>query len=185
MVAAAAAISTLMAATPLFVHHVDASNFSSGADFATALRPLLGTTGATLFALGIVEAGIVATMTISTSSAYALGETVRMRHSLNLDFSQGRLFYGAAIVSTLFAAGIVLIPGAPLLAMTLMVNVIATLLMAPALLLLLLLVNDREIMGIQANGWRTNLAGGTIVVAIALVGAFYGVITVFPGLLGE
>jgi hypothetical protein len=48
-----------------------------------------------------------------------------------------------AIVSALVAAGIVLIPGAPLLAMTLTVNVIATLLMASALLLLLLLVNDR------------------------------------------
>jgi len=36
-----------------------------------------------------------------------------------------------------------------------------------------------------ANGWRGNLAGGTIVVAIALVGALYGVITVFPGVLGQ
>ena len=78
----------------------------------------------------------------------------------------------------------VLIPGAPLLAMTLTVNVIATLLMAPALLLLLLLVNDREIMGGFANAWRANLAGGTIVIALVLVGAVYGVITVFPELLG-
>ena len=78
-----------------------------------------------------------------------------------------------------------LIPGAPLLAMALTVNVIATLLMAPALLLLLLLVNDREIMRDLANGWRDNLAGGTIVVAISLIGALYGVITVFPALLGK
>jgi len=183
--AAVAAIATLVAAAPLFENHVDVSSFASGADFATALRPLLGSTGATLFALGMVEAGLVAAMTISTSSAYALGESIRHRHSLNLGFSQGRLFYGAAIVSTLVAAGIVLIPGAPLLAMTLTVNVIATLLMAPALLLLLLLVNDREIMGRWANGWRTNLAGGTIVGAIALVGAAYGVITVFPDFLGK
>jgi Mn2+/Fe2+ NRAMP family transporter len=182
--AAVAAIATLVAAAPLFVHHVDPSAFASGADFATALRPLLGTTGATLFALGIVEAGVVAAMTISTASAYALGETVRARHSLNLDFAHGRLFYGSAMVSTLVAAGVVLIPGAPLLAMTLTVNVIATLLMAPALLLLLLLVNDREIMAGRGNGWGANLAGGTIVTAIALVGAFYGVITVFPGVLG-
>ena len=141
--------------------------FASGADFATALRPLIGTTGATLFALGIVEAGLVAAMTISTSSSYSLAETVSARHSLNLDFATGRLFYGAAILSTLLAAGIVLIPGAPLLAMTLTVNVIATLLMAPALLLLLLLANDREIMGDLANGRLANLAGGTIVIAIA------------------
>ena len=181
--AAIAAIATVAATAPLFAAHVDVSQFASGADFASALRPLLGSTGATLFALGIVEAGLVAAMTISTSSSYALAETLSARHSLNLDLDRGWLFYSAAIVSTLLAAAIVLIPGAPLLAMTLSVNVIATLLMAPALLLLLLLVNDREIMGDLANGWRTNLAGGTIVVAISLVGAVYSVITVFPGLL--
>ena len=185
LIAAAAAIATVVAAAPLFAAHVNVSSFASGADFATALQPLIGTTGATLFALGIIEAGLVAAMTISTSSSYALAETVSARHSLNLDFSGGKLFYGAAILSTLIAAGVVLIPGAPLLAMTLTVNVIATLLMAPALLFLLLLVNDREIMGDLANGWRTNLAGGVIVTGISLVGALYGVITVFPNLLGQ
>ena len=184
-VAALAAVATLVAAAPLFAHHVDVSTFASGADFASALRPYLGTVGSTLFALGIVEAGLVAAMTISTSSSYALAESLSVRHSLNLDFAGGRLFYGAAIVSTLAAAGVVLIPGAPLLAMTLTVNVIATLLMAPALLFLLLLANDREIMRDLANGWRANLAGGTIVVAISLVGAFYGAITVFPSILGR
>jgi Mn2+/Fe2+ NRAMP family transporter len=57
--------------------------------------------------------------------------------------------------------------------------------MAPALLFLLLLVNDREIMRDLANTWRANLAGGTIIIAISLVGALYGVITVFPNLLGK
>jgi Mn2+/Fe2+ NRAMP family transporter len=184
LVAAITAIATVVATAPLFAHHVDVSNFASGADFATALRHYIGTTGATLFALGIIEAGLVAAMTISTSSSYAFAETLSARHSLNLDFTEGRLFYGAAIVSALVAGAIVLIPGAPLLAMTLTVNVIATLLMAPALLFLLLLVNDREIMRDLANGWRANLAGGTIIIAISLVGALYGVITVFPGILG-
>ena len=184
LIAAVAAIATVVAAAPLFAHHVDVSNFASGADFATALRPFIGTTGATLFALGIVEAGLVAAMTISTSSSYALAETLSARHSLNLDFNDGRLFYGAAIVSAVVAGGIVLIPGAPLLAVTLTVNVVATLLMAPALLFLLLLVNDREIMADLANSWRANIAGGTIIIAISLVGALYGAITVFPGILG-
>ena len=183
--AALAAVATVVAAAPLFAAHVNVSQFVSGADFATALQPLIGSTGATLFALGIIEAGLVAAMTISTSSSYALAETLSARHSLNLDFAGGRLFYGAAILSTLAAAGIVLIPGAPLLAMTLTVNVIATLLMAPALLLLLLLVNDREIMGDLANRWPGNIAGGTIVVGISLVGALYGLITVFPDLLAR
>jgi Mn2+/Fe2+ NRAMP family transporter len=185
VLAAIAGVAAVVVAAPLFVNHVDSSKFASGADFATALQPLIGTTGATLFALGIIEAGAVAAMTISTSSAYAFGETARASHSLNLDFSQGRLFYATAVVSTLFAAAVVLIPGAPLLAITLAVNVIATLLMAPALLLLLLLVNDREIMGAQANGLWGNLVGGGIVVGIVLVGAFYALITVFPGLLPQ
>ncbi len=191
ILAAVAAIATLVATAPLFAAKVDVSNFASGADFATALVPLIGSTGATLFALGILEAGLVAAMTISTSSSYALAETVAAaektseRHSLNLDFANGRLFYGVAIVSTALAAGIVLIPGAPLLAMTLTVNVIATLLMAPALMLLLLLANDREIMGDLANGRLANIAGGAIVIAIAVVGALYGLITAFPNLLGK
>ncbi len=185
VLAAIVGVATLVAAAPLFAAHVNVAEFASGADFATALRPLVGSTGATLFALGIIEAGLLAAMTISTSSSYALAETISARHSLNLDFSQGRIFYGAAILSTVFAACIVLIPGAPLLAITLTVNVIATLLMAPALLFLLLLVNDREIMGNLANGWKANLAGGSIVIAISLVGAFYGVITVFPNLLAR
>ena len=189
ILAAIAAVATLVAAAPLFAAKVDVSTFANGADFATALVPLIGSTGATLFALGILEAGLVAAMTISTSSSYALAETMSAaekapaRHSLNLDFAHGRLFYGVAIASTVLAAGIVLIPGAPLLAMTLTVNVIATLLMAPALLLLLLLANDTEIMGDLANGRWANLAGGTTVVAIAVVGALYGVITAFPNLL--
>ncbi len=181
--AAVVAVAAVVATAPLFAAHLDVGTFAGAADFATALRPQLGSVGATLFALGMIEAGIVAAMTISTSSAYALGETLRSRHSLNSSFSEGRLFYGAALVSVIFAAGIVLIPHAPLLAITLTVNVIATLLMAPALLFLLLLVNDREIMGDLVNNARANFAGGTIVVAISLLGALYGVITVFPSLL--
>ena len=183
LVAAVAAIATVAAAAPLHAAHIDVSHLVNGADFATALRPYIGGVGASLFALGMIEAGLVAAMTISASSSYALAETLAVRHSLNLDFAHGWPFYAAAILSTLFAAAVVLIPGAPLLAMTLAVNVIATLLMAPALLLLLLLVNDHEIMGGLANTWRANVAGTAIIVGIALVGAVFGVVTVFPGLL--
>ncbi len=104
------------------------------------------------------------------------------RHSLNLDFARAGCSSAPRSFRRLLAGAIVLIPGAPLLAMTLTVNVIATLLMAPALLFLLLLANDREIMGDLANGKLANLAGGLCVVLISAVGALYGVITVFPNL---
>jgi Mn2+/Fe2+ NRAMP family transporter len=183
VLAAIAGIAAVVAAAPLFSAHVNVARFASGADFAAALRPLIGSTGATLFALGIIEAGLLAAMTISTSSSYALAETISARHSLNLDFAQGRIFYAAAILSTLFAACIVVIPGAPLLAITLTVNIIATLLMAPALLFLLLLVNDREIMGEYANGRMANFFGIGVTVLLVLAGMAFALITVFPKLL--
>ncbi|HLW37989.1 MAG TPA: divalent metal cation transporter, partial [Candidatus Eremiobacteraceae bacterium] len=181
--AALAAVATVIACSPLFAHHVSSANLSGGTDFATALRPYIGTTGAALFALGIIEAGLVAAMTISTSSAYAFGEVLRCGHSLNLDFTSGLPFYLSALGSTVIAALLVLSPHAPLLAITLTVNVIATLLMAPALVFVLLLANDSEIMHELRNGWRSNVAGVIIVVAIACMGATFGTITIFPSLL--
>jgi Mn2+/Fe2+ NRAMP family transporter len=172
--AAIVAVAAVVAAAPLFAHHVDVSSFSDGADFATALRPYLGSHGAALIALGMIEAGLVAAMTISTSSAYAVGEVLRVEHSLNLDFSQAGRFYFAALGSTVVAAAVVLIPHAPLLAITLTVNVVATLLMAPALVLLLLLANDRTVMGSLRNTVRQNLFGGIVAITIAVIGAVYG-----------
>ena len=175
MLAALVAVAAIVATAPLFANHIDVSTFSGGADFATALRPYIGSVGATLIALGMIEAGLVAAMTISTSSAYAVGEVLRVEHSLNLDFSQAGKFYSAALASTVVAAAIVLIPNAPLLAITLTVNVIATLLMAPALVLLLILANDRDVMGSLRNTVRQNLFAGIVTVAIAVIGAVYGV----------
>ena len=183
IVAAVAVIATLVVAASLFDAHVDVSQLGGGADFATALQPLIGAPAASLFALGIIEAGLLAAMTISTSSSYALAEVFHAGHSLNVDFSEGKLFFAVAIVSTLIAAAIPLIPGAPLVAITIAVNVIATLLMAPALLLLLLIANDGEVMGGLVNKWRANAAGGVCIVFIAVVGAFYGLVTVFPDIL--
>jgi Mn2+/Fe2+ NRAMP family transporter len=183
VIAAVAAIATLCAAAPLFLHHIDPANLSSGADFASALRPYLGNVGSTLFALGMIEAGLVAVITIATSSAYAIGDVSHRGASLNLEFADARLFYLTAMVSVAIAAAVVLIPGAPLLAITLTVNVIATLLMPPALLFLLLLINDRELVGDMANGVWENFAGITVIVLVAAAGAVYGFMTAFPQLL--
>ena len=95
-------------------------------------------------------------------------------------FRDGRRFYLAGFVSVACAAAVVLIPHAPLLAMTIAVNVVATLLMPPALSFLLLLVNDREVVGELCNTRWANVAGVTVVVAISPIGMAYGLITAFP-----
>ena len=179
LVAGVVAIATIVAAAPLFAHHVAASSFSGGGDFATVLRPYIGSTGASLFALGMIEAGVVAAMTISTSSAYAVAEVLHVKGSLNHGFIEAWPFYLAAFASAVVAAAIVSIPHAPLIAIALTVNVIATLLMAPALLLLLLIANDREIMGRLANGKRENVLAISVTVGVAAIGAVYGVVIAF------
>ena len=88
IVAAAAALGAIVAAAPL-AGHISAGNFEA-AQFAQALEPVIGHAGAALFALGMVEAGVVASITISISSAYAFGEVARKPHSLNLRWARAR-----------------------------------------------------------------------------------------------
>jgi len=182
IIAAVAAIATVLATTPLFLHHVDASNFQ-GADFATALVPYVGNIGATLFALGLFEAGLVAALTISLSSAYAFGEVTGSARSLNSTLRGGWPFYAVLMAAAAIAAVLVLLPNAPLVFITLIVNVIAVLAMPPAIVFLLLLVNDREIMGQHANGRLANFFGIGVTVFLILAGLGFALITVFPKLL--
>ena len=182
VLAAIAAVAALVAASPLYVHHLDPANLGSGADFASALRPYLGNVGASFFSLGMIEAGVVAIITIATSSAYAVGDVAHSGASLNLHYGDARLFYFSGMLSVAVAAAIVLVPGAPLLAITLGVNVIATLLMPPALLFLLLLINDRELVGDLANGRLENVAGISVMVLIVGASAVYGVAIAFAQL---
>jgi Mn2+/Fe2+ NRAMP family transporter len=182
LLAAIAAIATVIATTPLFIHHINASSFQ-GAEFAQALAPYVGDVGATLFAIGIFEAGLVAALTISTSSAYAFGEVTGKSHSLNSSLRDGWPFYSVLIAAAGIAAALVLIPNAPLVFISLIVNVIATLAMPPAIVFLMLLVNDREIMGEHANGRLTNFLGITLTIFLVLAGIIFGITTVFPLLL--
>jgi Mn2+/Fe2+ NRAMP family transporter len=177
--AALAALATIVATAPLFAHGMSAGNFEA-AEFAQALRPFVGRWGSALFALGMFEAGMVAAVTISTSSAYAFGEVAHRPHSLNLPFQQGKSFYLVLLLEAAAAAGLVLVPGIPLVYIVLVVNVIAVLAMPPALLFLYMLVNDREIMGeLISPAWANFLALGVVVVLVA-AGVVFGVSVVAP-----
>jgi Mn2+/Fe2+ NRAMP family transporter len=179
VLAAVAALATMLATAPLFLHHMSAANYEA-AEFAQALQPFIGHWGAALFALGMFEAGMVAAITISTSSAYAFGEVARRPHSLNLPFRQGRTFYLVLLVEAIAAAGLVLVPGIPLVYIVLLVNVIAVLAMPPALLFLYMLVNDRDIMGsLISPTWANVLALGVVTLLIA-AGLLFGISVIAP-----
>jgi Mn2+/Fe2+ NRAMP family transporter len=181
--AAVFALAAILATVPLFRHGLNAAQFE-GAEFAQALAPWIGHVGASFFALGIFEAGIVAAIAISTSSAYAFGEVLHTGHSLNRPLREAWPFYLTLTGSACAAAALVLIPSFPLEFVVLTVNVIAVLAMPPALAFLLLLVNDREVMGDQVNGFWANVAGISVTVLLIGAGIGFGLATVFPKWLG-
>ncbi len=180
--AALAGCAAIVATIPLFVHHISARSFQA-AQFAQALEPYIGHVAAALFALGIFEAGMVAAMTISSSSAYALGEVLGTAHSLNRPLREGWPFYLVLVVIAAVAGALVLIPGAPLEYIVLIVNVIAVLAMPPALIFLYLLCRDPAVVGKLTTAPVQNVLISAVVVFLTAAGLFFALVTLFPHLL--
>jgi len=128
-----------------------------------------------VFALGLVEAGAVAILTISASTAYAAGECVGVSHSFNSSPRNATVFYAANVGVALLAAAVILIPGAPLLSIALNANVLATVLLPVGLVFMVMLANDKGLMGSWANKRSTNTIGIAVIAFVGLCGAAYGV----------
>lgn len=183
ILAAIIAVAAIAATSPLMLHQVSAFDLQN-ARFAQALEPLIGHLGASLFAMGIFEAGLVATITISTASAYTFHEVAGTAHSFNTSWREGWRFYAVLLGSAALAGGLTLIPSLPLEDIVILVNVIATLAMPPALLFLLALANDHEIMGPHRNGWLANLAGVSVTVFLIACGLGFTALVLDPHLVG-
>jgi len=175
VLAAVFGIGALIAGAALATHNGGAINGLAGAGFPAALRRVAGSAVGTVFALGLIEAGAVAILTISASTAYAAGECIGVTHSFNSTWRAAAIFHGANIGVALVAAAVVLIPGAPLLSIALNANVLATVLLPVALVFLLMLANDRELMGRWVNRRARNLVAVAIAAFVTLAGTAYAV----------
>ena len=147
----------------------------AGAGFPQALGHVAGGAAGSVFALGLIEAGAVAILTISASTAYAAGECVGVSHSFNSSPRNAIVFYAANIGVALLAAAVILIPGAPLLSIALNANVLATVLLPVSLVLMVMLANDKGLMGAWANKRSTNVIGVAVIAFVGLCGAAYGI----------
>ncbi len=161
----------------------DARDMTAGA-VLHALRLHLGDTAMKLFALGLIEAGLIAAVVITASTAWAIGEALDLPRSLNAKPAQAWRFYAPAVMGTVLAAGVVLFPNLPLGFLNLSVQVIATVFMPAAMLFLLMLLNDKELMGDYANGPLRNGVSIAIMLALILCNVLYGLVTIFPTLFG-
>lgn len=119
-------------------------------------------------------------LTISASTAYGLGEAfIGAGHSFNRPLREAPTFYLANIGAAVIAGAVVLIPGRPLLQITLNANLLAVLLTPPALVFLLVMLNDKELMGRHVNSrWNNMLAIG-ITVFITAAGTLYAAVAFF------
>lgn len=149
----------------------------AGAGFPSALAATSGNLVGTLFALGLIEAGAVAILTISASTGYAIGECLGAPSSFNGTARTSRLFFSVNVCSAVAAGGVIVIPGVPLLAIALNANVLATVLLPVTLIFMVMLANDRVLMGDRVNSRLTNIAAIGITVFIGLCGSGYAVIS--------
>ena len=175
VLAAVFGLGALVAGAALVVHDGGGIQGFAGAGFPSALSHAAGSAAGTVFALGLVEAGAVAIMTISASTAYAAGECVGVSHSFNTSVRGAAVFHAANVGVALIAAAVILIPGAPLLSIALNANVLATVLLPVSLVFMLMLANDRQLMGQWANRVSINAIGVLVVVFVSLCGTAYAV----------
>jgi Mn2+/Fe2+ NRAMP family transporter len=175
VLAAIFALGALVAGAALLSHNGSGIEGFAGAGFPEALKHVAGGAAGTVFALGLIEAGGVAILTISASTAYAAGECVGVSHSFNNSPRNAAVFYTANVGIALLAAVVILIPGAPLLSIALNANVLATVLLPVSLVLMVMLANDEGLMGPWVNRRATNVIGISIITLVGLCGAAYGI----------
>ena len=156
-------------------------NIESAAQAAIELMSIDQYVG-TLLAIGLFDAGFLGAICISLASSWAFGEVFGWAHSLNHKIKEALWFYAFYFLTLLAAGAIVLIPGAPLVLITLFVQVIAVTLLPAALVFLILLLNNEESMGKYKNTRTQNIVTWLIVAGIITLSTLYGISALFPEL---
>lgn len=156
-------------------------NFIDAGDIARLLGMNSGTLG-TIFAIVLLDASIIGAAAVTLSTSYAFGDVFGIKHSLHRGFKDAKQFYLSYSAMVVLAAAIVLIPGAPLGLITTAVQALAGLLLPSASVFLLLLCNDREVLGPWVNRRWLNVLAGLIVGVLLLLSGILMATTLFPDL---
>jgi Mn2+/Fe2+ NRAMP family transporter len=161
------------------------TNTVGGFTDAGATAHLLGEHRGTLgsiFAIVLMDASILGAAAVTLATSYAFGDVFGLKHSLHRGFADAKQFYLSYTAMVALAAAIVLIPGAPLGLITTAVQALAGLLLPSASVFLLLLCNDREVLGPWVNRSWLNWLAGLIVGTLLLLSGILMATTLFPNL---
>ncbi|MDT5259999.1 MAG: hypothetical protein QOD10_5079, partial [Mycobacterium sp.] len=159
------------------------TNTVGGFTDAGAVAHSLGQHSATLgsfFAIVLLDASIIGAAAVTLATSYAFGDVFGIKHSLHRGFADAKQFYVSYTAMVVLAAAIVLIPGAPLGLITTAVQALAGLLLPSASVFLLLLCNDREVLGPWINRPWINWVAGLIVGTLLLLSGILMATTLFP-----
>ena len=145
-----------------------AGHFTNAGGVATGLKHYVGRASGDIFAIILLNASIIGAASVTLATSYAFGDVFGAHHSLHRSWKDAKFFYGVFTGMVVLAAGIVIIPGAPLVVITTGVQALAGVLLPSATVFLLLLCNDKEVLGPWVNRpWLNVLA--SLIVAILLL----------------
>src|SRR3989339_397143 len=156
----------MLCAVTLFQNGI---RIESAKDAAQALAPLAGEYASWLFAFGLLNASLFAASILPISTAYTICEAFGWESSLDRKFLQAPQFYSLYTLMIFLGAGIILIPDMPLIGIMFYSQVINGALLPIILVFMLLLVNDRRIMGKYVNGPIMNVVSWLTVVILTLL----------------
>ena len=141
-------------------------------DAALALEPLAGKYCSLLFAFGLLNASLFAASILPLSTAYTICEAFGWESSIDRKFTEAPQFYGMYFLMIFLGAGMILLPGIPLISIMFYSQVINGTLLPFVLIAMLILINDRRIMGRYTNGPVMNtIAWLTVFILIFISGA--------------
>ncbi len=162
------------AGTPAF------GRFTDAGAVASELAQQLGSTAGAFFAIVLLNASLIGAAAVTLATSYAFGDVFGAKHSLNRGPLDAKLFYGSFTLMVAAAAGIVLIPGAPLGLITTSVQALAGVLLPSATVFLLLLCNDREVLGPWCNAPWLNAVASVIIGVLVELSLILMASTIFP-----
>ena len=152
--------------------HVNGVKINEASDAAMALKPLAGALDGQLFAFGLFVASIFSAAILPLATAYYVCEAFGFEAGIDKKFSEAPQFYFLFTVIILIGAGIILIPGAPLIAITIWTQVINAILLPVVLICMMVIINNKEIMEDYTNNRLQNLIGWSTTAILIVLSAF-------------
>ncbi len=169
-------------AAATFAGTPEAGHFTDAGGVAAGLAKYVGQVPSVLFSIALLDASIIGTAAVSLSTAYAVGDMLSLRHSLHRKPGEAKAFYVIYAGVIAASAVLVLLPGAPLGLITVGVQTLAGVLLPSATVFLLVLCNDRAVLGPWVNGVWLNLFTSAVIAVLVLLSIILTAAVLFPDL---